>query len=367
MWLFISHDNNDNNTIMATVYFFISSGAAPFTASIDPAVVPDLTGLATGQHYFTNVPDGSYTVLVTDALGCESSFPVAIACSTTTTTVCEDCTTTTTTECEGCTTTTTTAEVTTTTTTCYLEYFIWETPCSLVTTTTTTVGITTTTTTAEITTTTTTVAIEDINYGLLYNWYAATDARNIAPEGWRVPIETDFVTFENYLGGRSVAGGKLKETGTTYWDSPNAGATNEYLFNGRGSGYRLYDGSFNYFKIQGVYHSATSYSLDYSYYRDLSSNNTIFGFTIDPSIAYKKAGYNIRWIKDDSTDPGTVTGNDGKVYSTVKIGNQVWTSCNIAETKYRTGDSIPEITDGATWAGLTTGALCAYNNDWNNV
>lgn len=132
---------------MATVYFFISSGAAPFTASIDPAVVPDLTGLATGQHYFTNVPDGSYTVLVTDALGCESSFPVSIACSTTTTTVCEDCTTTTTTECEDCTTTTTTSEITTTTTTCYLEYFIWETPCSLVTTTTTTEQATTTTTT----------------------------------------------------------------------------------------------------------------------------------------------------------------------------------------------------------------------------
>ena len=79
----------------------------------------------------------------------------------------------------------------------------------------------------------------------------------------------------------------------------------------------------------------------------------------------------IRLIKDSTTlthgQTGTYTGNDGKVYRTICIGTQEWLADNLCETLYRDGSPIPEVTDNATWAALTTGALCAYNNDWNNV
>ena len=64
---------------------------------------------------------------------------------------------------------------------------------------------------------------------------------------------------------------------------------------------------------------------------------------------------------------GTYTGNDGKIYRTICIGTQEWLADNLCETKYRNGDSIPEVTDDSAWAALTTGAMCAYNNDWSNV
>lgn len=61
-----------------------------------------------------------------------------------------------------------------------------------------------------------------------------------------------------------------------------------------------------------------------------------------------------------------ITDVDGNVYNTIKIGDQCWTSENLNVTHYRNGDSIPCVTDSATWVNLTTGAYCDYNNDPSN-
>jgi uncharacterized protein (TIGR02145 family) len=53
---------------------------------------------------------------------------------------------------------------------------------------------------------------------------------------------------------------------------------------------------------------------------------------------------------------------DGNVYTEIRIGTQIWTVENLRVTKYCNGDVIPEVTVNATWAGLTTGARCWYNN-----
>ena len=66
-------------------------------------------------------------------------------------------------------------------------------------------------------------------YGALYNWYAVNTGK-LCPEGWQVPTESEFNSLITFLGGMSIAGGKLKEAGTTHWESPNIGATNETGF-----------------------------------------------------------------------------------------------------------------------------------------
>jgi uncharacterized protein (TIGR02145 family) len=57
---------------------------------------------------------------------------------------------------------------------------------------------------------------------------------------------------------------------------------------------------------------------------------------------------------------------DGNICPTVDIGSQKWMSTNLKVTHYRNGDPIPRVTDSATWANLTTGAYCEYQNDTNN-
>lgn len=84
----------------------------------------------------------------------------------------------------------------------------------------------------------------DNTYGKLYNWYAVKDPRGLAPTGWHIPDTTEWAQLFDSLGGYAIAGGKLKAT--TYWDSPNTGATNSSGFTAFPAGIRFGFGYFDY-------------------------------------------------------------------------------------------------------------------------
>ncbi|MGD0756749.1 MAG: fibrobacter succinogenes major paralogous domain-containing protein [Bacteroidales bacterium] len=131
-------------------------------------------------------------------------------------------------------------------------------------------------------------------YGLLYTWYAVTDSRNICPTGWHVPTDVDWSTLTTYLGGDSIAGRKLKETGTTHWASPNTGATNETGFTSLPGGYRGYLGGFYYIGYAGYWWSVTEYDADNAWYRGMYYNG-IYDHVLSNS---KKAGFSVRCLKN---------------------------------------------------------------------
>ena len=92
-------------------------------------------------------------------------------------------------------------------------------------------------------------------YGKLYNWYAVNDARGLAPSGFHIPSNAEWSTLISFLGGTSVAGGKMKSTGTSLWLSPNGGATNESGFSGFPSGRRIPNGSSVFIRSYGYWWS----------------------------------------------------------------------------------------------------------------
>ncbi|ARM30476.1 fibrobacter succinogenes major paralogous domain-containing protein [Prosthecochloris sp. HL-130-GSB] len=97
----------------------------------------------------------------------------------------------------------------------------------------------------------------DDKTGKLYNWYAVTDSRGLAPEGWRIPNEEDWCTLIEYLGGMNSAGGALKQHHDNHWKSPNAGANNKSGFSALPAGMRTLYGDFMYHNTHCYFWSST--------------------------------------------------------------------------------------------------------------
>lgn len=131
-------------------------------------------------------------------------------------------------------------------------------------------------------------------YGKLYNWYAVNDPRGLAPEGWHVPTDFEWTTLENCLGGSSVAGGAMKEIGTTHWTTPNTEATNISGFTGLPGSYRSNNGTFGAIGITGIWWSSTEFITAFAWDRILGYNNGL----ILRSNDNKRYGFSVRCIRD---------------------------------------------------------------------
>ena len=132
-------------------------------------------------------------------------------------------------------------------------------------------------------------------YGYLYNWYAVDDSRNIAPDGWHVPTDDEWTTLTDYLGGTSVAGGKMKETGTSHWNSPNTGATNESGFTAFPGGYRSSSsGNYNSIGSYGFFWSSSEGNSSNAWRRILYYNNSgVYRHNYN-----KNYGFSVRCVRD---------------------------------------------------------------------
>lgn len=136
--------------------------------------------------------------------------------------------------------------------------------------------------------------IESIaTYGRLYNWYAVNTGK-LAPKGWHVPTDDELKTLTAFLGGGSKAGGKLKETGTLHWMSPNYGATNETGFTALPGGNRLNTGSFSYFGYSGYLWSTTEKDTSNAWVTEMIFHDSDVG----RDIVSKNGGFSVRCVRD---------------------------------------------------------------------
>jgi uncharacterized protein (TIGR02145 family) len=130
-------------------------------------------------------------------------------------------------------------------------------------------------------------------YGVLYNWYTVNDSRGLCPQGWHVPTGADWNTLTAYLGGASVAGGKMKSV-SALWESPNTDATNNSGFSGLPGGLRWDDGTSNQMRMDGYWWSSTEYSSNEVWFCDLYCCDGSAGF----SAFDKRCGFSVRCLRD---------------------------------------------------------------------
>lgn len=146
----------------------------------------------------------------------------------------------------------------------------------------------------------------DVIYGKLYNWYAImgiydsaslTDPglrKQFAPTGYHIPSETEVLTLINHLGGITISGGKMKESGFCHWSSPNTGGTNLSNFSGLPGGVRRHTGAFDVMGTFGDWWTSTI----------VSSNNSrhfyLMNYSAYSGIAnyFNSGGFSVRVIKD---------------------------------------------------------------------
>lgn len=131
----------------------------------------------------------------------------------------------------------------------------------------------------------------DSIYGKLYNWYAVS-TNTLCPDGWHIPSDAEWTELIDYLGGSSIAGGKMKST--TGWRAPNTDATNSSGFSGLPGGNRSSFSNFNNVNKFGYWWSSTEESADKAWRHPLDYNS---GFVIK-NTDFKTLGMSCRCLKD---------------------------------------------------------------------
>lgn len=150
-------------------------------------------------------------------------------------------------------------------------------------------------------------ANNSITYGSLYNWYAVYDNRKITPTGWHVATDSEWNILEKYLDSTvditaigpvgTDIGSKLKEAGTTHWNSPNTDATNSSGFSAMPGGGRYYTGVsvvFGSIGDYGYWWSATEYGVAGAWLRYLNYDNS----QVNRNYSHKEYGFSVRCVRD---------------------------------------------------------------------
>jgi uncharacterized protein (TIGR02145 family) len=139
-------------------------------------------------------------------------------------------------------------------------------------------------------------------YGGLYQWnemtgYCATaGVQGICPSDWHLPTDEEWTIITDFLGGELVAGGKMKEIGTTHWNPPNTAATNESGLTTLPGGYLNSNGSFLNLGNYGYWLSSTELSSSNAWRRSM----TYYFGLVYRNGGNKADGFSVRCIRDNS-------------------------------------------------------------------
>jgi len=127
-----------------------------------------------------------------------------------------------------------------------------------------------------------------VKYGKLYNWYAVSDSRGLAPVGYHIPSDAEWTILTDYLGRASA---KMKsEQG---WAEDGNG-TNSSGFSGLPGGSRSNDGAFGDIGKNGNWWSSSEFNTYSAWFCYL----IYFDGDVDRYYYNKEIGFSVRCLRD---------------------------------------------------------------------
>lgn len=214
------------------------------------------------------------------------------------------------------------------------------------------------------------VAGTEVINGFIYNRAAVQESINELGfiEALRVPSDEDWADLVAYLGGSTVAGGKLKSIDA--WESPNTGATDELNMGILPSGERSQGEEYEFGSLGYKVSLWSSTYLVSGNWQEIQYNSAKLE-SVSGASSYK--GNYIRLVKSDSSGAadgstiGTVVDFDGNIYPLIKIGTQAWLGYNLATTHYANGTPIQHAPEAGDWVADASPKYCAYDNNIENA
>ena len=130
-----------------------------------------------------------------------------------------------------------------------------------------------------------------VKYGKLYNWFAVADPRGLAPKGWRVSTQEDWINLIHDISGEvNNAGDAIKSSDE--WEKGNG--SNSTGFNAFPSGARWVGNKFNNFGTSAFWWTVKELDNDSGLFFLLTMNsNEFFGRFGD-----KRWGLSVRCVKN---------------------------------------------------------------------
>jgi len=230
-------------------------------------------------------------------------------------------------------------------------------------------------------------------YGAEYTWATAMDGtassntvpsgvQGVCPGGWHLPGDNEWKVMEIYLGlsqaqadmtgmRGTVEGGKMKETGTVHWNSPNTGATNTSWFTAPGAGYRVYTGAWGGLKSYAYFWTSTEKDASTSMERSLADytgevsriwNNKNFGYSVRCLKSFDYLAY--LSVSEDTVDFGEITCNSGDTTLIITLINNFTDSISVDSIP---GADLPFSLDLPDYPGLENISIVAGDTIQLNV
>jgi len=133
-------------------------------------------------------------------------------------------------------------------------------------------------------------------FGKLYNWFAVNDPRGLAPIGFHIPSDSEWILLSNFLGGNKVAGKKLKmkpiwenEIQIGGWNGDNSTG-----FSCLPGGYGFYFGGFDFLGDYVYFWSSSEGSENSAYTRLVSGEDDVLA----RASYFKSGALYVRCLKD---------------------------------------------------------------------